>query len=98
MDMFFLNCSTDGDTQQWVLPLDMVVPLRETIFDSDTSRIGMAITLTQGPYVLTINSISTNPPHITSTLVVTAENYLNQQTISCSGSSVTIQFQGNVVI
>lgn len=74
----------------------MTVPQSVVIFDSDTSRIGMAQVISQGPYILTINSIDTNPPHITSTMLVTAENFLNQQTIMCSGSSVTIQFQGEL--
>ncbi len=99
MDMFSLQCSSDGIEQLWTLPLDMAQPHLESLIadsDVDIDRIGMPITVPDenGPYVLTISSLSTNPNHIVSTLLLTAENYLNQQTISCSGSSVTIQFQG----
>ncbi len=94
MGTFILNCSSDGTEQEWALPVDMGLNHQEAIFDSDTSRIGEARTLSQGPYVLTINSIVTNPPRITSSLLVTAESFLNQQTIMCSGSAVTIQFLG----
>ncbi len=96
MGTFTLNCSSDGGQQEWVLPVDMGLPHRELIFDSDTPRIGVAQSISQGPYVLTINSIVTNPPRITSSLLVTAESFLNQQTIMCSGSAVTIQFQGEL--
>ncbi len=100
-DVITLTCTVEGDFLQWILfrqPSMLGQPLQtfsQTYTDTtDSSVIGLLLSLEDGVYNITLDSVEISPARITSTLVLTAARFLDQQMIECTGDSVTIHFHG----
>ena len=96
MEVITLNCSVEAEELRWTLFADNGATFTRVHIPEDVDEVGVAVPLGSGPYVVTLTSISTNPTRFTSSLDITLFNFLDQRVISCSGNSVTINFNGEV--
>ena len=98
-DRINLTCSVTSDFLRWLLPNPSGVsaPFDVSFLDSETDKIGIRTPVasdTMRIYTVILDGIDMNPTRLTSTVEVILLMSLTGRRIECSGSSVTIQFNG----
>ena len=96
MKVITLNCSVEAEELRWTLFANNGATFTRVYIPDDANEVGVAVPLGSGPYVVTLTSVSLNPTQLTSSLEIILLSFLDQRVISCSGNSVTINFNGEV--
>ena len=96
-DRINLTCTVTSDVLRWLLPNPSGGLFDVSFLDSETDKIGIRTPVasnTMRIYTVILDGIDMNPTRLTSTVEVILLMSLTGRRIECSGSSVTIQFNG----